>query len=209
MDLGSTFKELVDEVNKKTVVVANSSEATTATLSKVKVGNTNYAVPSGGGGSVTVDSALSATSTNPVQNKIITNEINSINILLQSHDDTIRALDSDYQRKYDWITPTSNLTTVATTGTHTIDISTFISGWASTHVYEVVLVVEAYCANTAYMSTFTDLFSNEYADQRFSGNGRQGGGIYTLPVKRYIKYTISSANLNTLKMSIVKARRIS
>ena len=88
MDLGSTFKELVDEVNKKAEVVANSSETTTATLSKLKVNGTNYAVPSGGGGSVTVDSALSTTSTNPVQNKVITEEINDIN----------NALQNDYQK---------------------------------------------------------------------------------------------------------------
>lgn len=88
MDLGSTFKELVDEVNKKAEVVANSSEATTETLSKLKVNGTNYAVPSGGGGSVTVDSALSTTSTNPVQNKVITEEINDIN----------NALQNDYQK---------------------------------------------------------------------------------------------------------------
>lgn len=234
MDLGSTFKELVDEVNKKAEVVANSSEDTTATLSKLKVNGTNYAVPSGGGGSVTVDSSLSTTSTNPVQNKVITEEVNSINSLLQDHDDVIRMLDLDYvatagnntisgtknftgtlnyggvevAKLYEWVTPSSNTATSGTVGTHTIDISSLITGWESTHIYEAVVVIEAYCTATAYMSTFTDIFSNVLADQRFSSNGRQGGGIYTLPVTRYINYTISTAGLNTLKISIVKLRRI-
>ena len=51
---------------------------------KVKDPNTGEWVnAAGGGGSVTVDDSLSPTSTNPVQNKVITNEINGKQIQMQ------------------------------------------------------------------------------------------------------------------------------
>lgn len=47
-------------------------------------GDVNLGTISGGGGSITVDTALDATSTNPVQNKVITAAIGDIETLLAS-----------------------------------------------------------------------------------------------------------------------------
>ena len=174
---------------------------------------------------VDVDSSLSTTSTNPVQNKVITNKLDlletadSQNVKLTGNQ-TINGIKNFTGLKYknfnvalaeNGFNPAANLTTVGTVGTHTIDLVSLgilSSAPLSDTIYEATVVIEAYGANTAYMSTFTDIFDNEYADQRFSGNGRQGGGIYTLPVNRYIKYTISTNKIDTLKISIVRLRRI-
>ena len=44
----------------------------------------------GGGGSVTVDAALSPTSTNPVQNKVITSKINQMDLQLGELDTAVK-----------------------------------------------------------------------------------------------------------------------
>ena len=96
----------------------------------------------------------------------------------------------------------------ASTGTHTIDISSAISGWQSDAVYEVVWIMEAYCSDVAYLQAYTDMFSNGYSDQRFSANGRQGGRIYTLPCHRYLYYNITTRALNPCKGAVVAYRRL-
>lgn len=96
----------------------------------------------------------------------------------------------------------------SSTGTHTIDISSAISGWKSDAVYEVVWIMEAYCADVAYLQAYTDMFSNSYSDQRFSANGRQGGRIYTLPCHRYLYYNITTRALNPCKGAVVAYRRL-
>ena len=97
---------------------------------------------------------------------------------------------------------------VSSTGTHTIDISSVISGWKPDAVYEVVWIMEAYCADVAYLKAYTDMFSNNYSDQRFSANGRQGGRIYTLPCHRYLYYNITTRALNPCKGAVVAYRRL-
>ena len=102
-----------------------------------------------------------------------------------------------------------NVTYDATsTGLHTIDISSAISGWSSDAVYEVIWVMEAYYADTSYLQAYSDMFSNSYSDQRFSTSGRQGGRIYTLPCHRYLYYNITSRGLNTCKGAVVAYRRL-
>ena len=61
----------------------------------------SWAVPPSGGGSVTVDSSLSTTSENPVQNKVITNALNTklttSGLTLGSADATISLSANGYQ----------------------------------------------------------------------------------------------------------------
>ncbi len=102
----------------------------------------------------------------------------------------------------------SVLNSASSIGTHTIDMSSVIPNWDADGIYEIILIVEAYTPNTAYMSTYTDLYENSYADQRFSANGRQGGGIYNIPLKRYLHWRITESNLTTLHMYIPLVRRI-
>lgn len=93
-------------------------------------------------------------------------------------------------------------------GTHTIDISSAIPDWDANNVYEVVLVNESYCSNTAYVRFYTDMFNTgTYWDIRFSTNGRQGGRIYTLPCHRYINYTVISNSIDCMG-AVAMYRRI-
>ena len=63
-----------------------TQKATIAGTEKIPVSDTEYVttnqIASLGGGSVTVDSALSSTSENPVQNKVIYSAIGDIETLL-------------------------------------------------------------------------------------------------------------------------------
>lgn len=96
--------------------------------------------------------------------------------------------------------------TAKSAGDHAIDLATTLPNWIDGAEYEVVVVIEAYESGTSYMQTSTDMFENSQSDQRFSSNGRQGGGIYTLPLKRYLKWHINSS-LNTLYINIRAIRR--
>lgn len=68
---------ITTELNKK---IANPNSGTSGQVLTIDSnGNIVWATPSGGGGTtITVDSALSTTSTNPVQNAVITNKINEL-----------------------------------------------------------------------------------------------------------------------------------
>lgn len=96
--------------------------------------------------------------------------------------------------------------TAKSAGDHVIDLATSLPNWVNGAEYEVVVVIEAYEGGTSYMQTSTDMFNNSYSDQRFSTNGRQGGGIYTLPLKRYLKWHINST-LDVLYINIRAIRR--
>lgn len=66
-----------------------TQKATIAGTEKIPVSDTEYVTTNqiaslGGGGSVTVDSALSSTSENPVQNKVIYTAIGDIETLLSA-----------------------------------------------------------------------------------------------------------------------------
>lgn len=93
------FNAQTDTVWNKTQVLSSAQQAQArtnigaGTVSSVTVNGTTYTPTngdvnlgtiSGGGGSVTVDTALSTTSTNPVQNKVITAAIGDIETLLAS-----------------------------------------------------------------------------------------------------------------------------
>jgi hypothetical protein len=69
------------------------SGAVTATYDGSGAVNVNIPVGGGGGGgSVIVDSSLSTTSVNPVQNRVITNAINNANSSIQTNADNIEAI---------------------------------------------------------------------------------------------------------------------
>lgn len=87
----------------------------------------------GGGGTVTVDSVLSTTSTNPVQNRIITNEINSVKNNLKSGNIEFKfGVDSNgnygyYKTGADTVTPFKNpigekTDTYSGNGTFTVNV---------------------------------------------------------------------------------------
>lgn len=60
-------------------------------LENLRIGNTTYKIPSGGS-SITVDDALSNSSTNPVQNKVIQGKISSIETNLTTLDTSLSSL---------------------------------------------------------------------------------------------------------------------
>lgn len=97
--------------------------------------------------------------------------------------------------------------TAKSAGEHAIDLATTLPNWIDGAEYEAVVVIEAYCTETAYMQTYTDIVNNDRSDQRFSTNGRQGGGIYTLPLKRYLKWHIHTNALGVLYINIRAIRR--
>lgn len=94
------FNAQTDTVWNKTQVLSAAQQAQArtnigaGTVSSVTVNGTTYTptngdvnlgtISGGGGGSVTVDTALSTTSTNPVQNKVIAAAIGDIETLLAS-----------------------------------------------------------------------------------------------------------------------------
>lgn len=96
---------------------------------------------------------------------------------------------------------------VKSKGKHSIDLATALTDWVNGAEYEAVVVIEAYCQSTAFMITTTDMVANSKSDQRFSTYGRQGGGIYTLPLKRYLYWEIISSALDTFYITITAIRR--
>lgn len=112
---------------------------------------------------------------------------------------------------YSWNIPSTPISYSGTsTGTHTIDISSMITDYDSNNLYEVIWANESYCANIAYLRQFSDVIPDpEIYTQRFSTNGRQGGNICNMLVKRYLYYRITGTTLGTCNNKIVAYRRVS
>lgn len=90
-------------------------------------GTISAATASGGGSSVTVDTALSTTSTNPVQNKAITNKVNT--------------LTSDIAKKARIATFTNSATTQTSTG---VSVSIAYSTFTKAELENAILLVYGY-----------------------------------------------------------------
>lgn len=135
------------------------------------------------------------------------NEVGRLLFISASGSGTAQILGKNVAFAYEWQQVDIG-STVKSLGEHSIDISTALPGWVDGAVYEAVVVIEAYCTETAYMQTYTDIVNNDRSDQRFSTNGRQGGGIYTLPLKRYLKWHIHTNALGVLYINIRAIRRV-
>lgn len=112
---------------------------------------------------------------------------------------------------HSWNVPSSYLSYSGTSATtHTIDISSLTGDTSGAKVYEVIWVNESYCTNTAYLRQYSDyILDFGISNQRFSTNGRQGGNICNMLVKRYLYYTITNSSLGTCYNSIVAWREVS
>lgn len=83
----ATAKQIKDYANADVQTqIGNLSNLETTEKNNL-VAAINEAAQSGGGSSVTVDSAMSSTSTNPVQNKVINTEITTLKSALKSGDE--------------------------------------------------------------------------------------------------------------------------
>lgn len=117
---------------------------------------------------------------------------------------------------YDWVylpTTQTNDNLISgglTQGIHTLDLSSLITGWTSDAEYEVIIHTEAYNSDTSYLATYTDLWTTYFkrSDQRFSTNGRQGGAIYTIPLRRYLYFLVDSGAIETFYCNLVAYRRV-
>lgn len=79
-EIGNLDNSLSSKINEKQdILVSGENIKTINNQSLLGEGNIEII---GGGGSITIDDALSATSTNAVQNKIITNKINDIEAII-------------------------------------------------------------------------------------------------------------------------------
>jgi hypothetical protein len=90
--------------------------ASSSTLGGVKIGD-NISINSGTI-SVTVDSSLSDTSTNPVQNKVINNSINSINSSISSISSTIAEMSCVYGVRHYYNNSSPALTRIGSSNLH-------------------------------------------------------------------------------------------
>ena len=72
-------------------ITPNPNATGSINLENLRIGNTTYKIPSGGS-SITVDDALSNSSTNPVQNKVIQGKISSIETNLTTIDTSLSSL---------------------------------------------------------------------------------------------------------------------
>ena len=98
------------ELQVGTKVVANPMlTGTEQELTSLQVGNVKYK-SGGGGSSVTVDSALSSTSENPVQNKVITSALNG------KVSTTTYSADNKYGVAKIWLDTTDNYLHIRTDG---------------------------------------------------------------------------------------------
>lgn len=113
--MSSTDKSKLDGIatgaNNYSLPTASSS-----TLGGVKIGD-NININSGTI-SVTVDSSLSDTSTNPVQNKVINNSINSINSSISSISSTIAEMSCVYGVRHYYNNSSTTLTRIGSNNLH-------------------------------------------------------------------------------------------
>ena len=119
---GLSTNDFTDALLKKlNDIAANANNyslptATNSTLGGVKIGS-NININSGTI-SVTVDSSLSSTSTNPVQNKVINSSINSINSSISSISSTIAEMSCVYGVRHYYNNSSPALTRIGSSNLH-------------------------------------------------------------------------------------------
>lgn len=119
-----------DNVNIESDGTISIPVASADTAGVIKVG-TNLSIDENGvlsgqaGGSVTIDSALSTVSTNPVQNRVITNNINSLSSDIGETQSSVAGLNDDFETLTGTVTTLG--TTVASQGNTLNGLSTTVS----------------------------------------------------------------------------------
>lgn len=139
---------------------------------------------------IDIDSALSTTSTNPVQNKVITEEVNSINEILSDAEDK-GFLPKELADKSQFVQGTLSYTGAVTSSTTRI-VSPYIEVSQGDYIFKtqgcVFHEICFYTSNKAYIKLRGD----------YSGNTE-----YTIPssmvdVAKYVRFTIRYADNSTI-----------
>lgn len=104
------------EINKGQIVLYTGESGTYIKGKYYVSDGSSWTVSDASPSSVTVDSALSSTSTNPVQNKVVNSALSSVNSSISSMNSNISSMNSTLSGKQDKLTVGANLDSTPTSG---------------------------------------------------------------------------------------------